>query len=361
MYHNFTTLWMRKSITLDTPDFNNARNLITREMGRITAYYRNSNFVVSSTHLLCQILRQLNVSMNRDLESYVDACYFEIERLARLFNLIHPDVANPEIRKGVFYNASTPEFILTDESVFDYSVAWDRWEQVTPVKIHYHGFTDLNCPTLTGNYKNPVIENTYAVISINIPLLALQFRAWLENSHNLPKELKKLEYFIYKYPLVNCMCRHMELAVINRTMNLYLNKPVAKHYRLHPLNVVNMTSVVDSALLKRVELIKTNVLRFHHLFKMFQGISVKDWSRTVKPPTILPNRNTKWVLEMQVIDWFIFWLKHSKMNNIVLNPDIIYQAKRSLVALERDAIFYKGANYSFHGKFNELKKELEGF
>lgn len=358
MYNLFSTYDLDRSGTIDAPNFVNARQAVNNEVDRIVSYYRNSNFVVSPSHLICQILKHLNVSLQRDLASYTMICYDEVERLSKMFKLIHPDVPNPDIRHGLFYNSSTPEYIVADESLFDYSKAYERWKTISPIKVHYHCFTDLNAPLLNGSYKNPVQEKGYAVISINIPLLAIQYRAWLEKGSKEAGFINRVENFVLRYPLLNTVYRHMEIAMMNRTIHTYLGLPVGKYFRLHPINVVDVTRIVDNSLQSRKHILENGRLRLRELFNSFDGLRKTCWLQFIKPPLVAKTRNTKWVIELQYIRLTLFWLKYAKANNIYFNDN---QLKRDLKNLETDAIFYKGSNYPYNAIFEEFKKELGGY
>lgn len=366
MYNLFNHGKLNKGELFDVPSFNTTRKLINSEVDRIIGYYKNTNFVVPQTHLLCQILRQLTVSFKRDLASFTSVCYDEIPRLSMLFNLIHYEVSNPEIRHGLFYNSSTPEYIVADETLFDYDHAYKHWKKLTPVRVHYHGYSDLNVPLLNGNYKNPVRENSYAVISINIPLLALQYRAWLENevvkygdsasaASDETSILKRLEHFVFKYPLLNASYNHVELALINRTLNHYRELPVGKYFRLHPINVVNLTDIVDRTLKERVAVLKRNKFRVHQFMSAFSGLKKQNWSKVLTSPEIVKTRTTKWVNELIYLEYTSFLLSYFSEHGIVFD---INPLKRTVRNLENDSIFYKGSNYPYNKLFERIKAEL---
>lgn len=360
MYRLFTKPVVGNTGKIDHPSFATVQRNIREEIDKMIIYYRNSAMTVSTSHLCCQILQQLNVSMKRDLDSFMDGCYEEIERLANVFNLIHHDVLNPEPRDGLFYSKGITEFIVADESYFDHNLAYEKWDKLTPIKIHHHPFSDINYPMLIGNYKNPIRERGYAVISINIPMLALQYRAWLKNKSKIGDNYDKMESFILRYPIGNCVYRHTELAIMNRLMKKFHNEPVAKFYRLHPYNVADHTKIVDDLLNKRIDILKTRRVSFDELFSMFNTIYGKDWRHLADIPHVLHVRNTKWVLDLQVLKLITFWLQLNKAGNVLENRQIVNTLLRHLQSLENDAVYYKNVSLDLKNTFLILRRELEG-
>jgi hypothetical protein len=178
MYQLFKDYQLNRNTKLDVADFLHVRKTLLREMSRISIYYNTSNFVVDNDHLINQLLLNLNVSTSRDLESYVRVCSHETERLARTFKLVHPVVSQPKSHYGTFYNADTREFIILHSNEFDYNKAYKQWRKLVPIKVHSHSFTDISGAPIDGTYKNSLGESGHAVISINLPMLALQHRAW---------------------------------------------------------------------------------------------------------------------------------------------------------------------------------------
>lgn len=344
----------------DYPLFFQVQKNINREISKVVAYYRNSSMVVDTTHLCCQILNNLNVSMKRDLDSYMLSCMEEVERLAKLFNLIHHDVSTPETRDGLFYNKGISEFVVADESYFNHDLAYKQWDKLSPIKVYYHPFTDINYPLLNGNYKNPIKEKGYAIIGINIPMLAIQYRAWLNKKNNIGDQFDRMESFILRYPILNCVYRHAEIALFNRLVKTYNKEPLAKFYRLHPTAIVDYTNMVDDLMKERVNILKNKKVSFDELFSMFNTLFGKDWRYLANIPSILQVRNTKWILDLQVIPLLQFWLTLNKAGNVLENKQITNTLLRHLRNLENDAVYYNTNNGELKHLFLVFRRILEG-
>lgn len=359
MYQLFKDYPIKRNTRIDAPDFLFVRKTMLREMARVVEFYSNSNYVVDGDHLINQLLLQLNVSLSRDLESYIRACGQETERLARAFNLVNPVVASPKPHTGTFYNSNTKEFIILHASDFDYNKAYKQWKKLVPIKVHSHEFTDITCGIPNGTYKNSLGEGGCAVISINMPMLALQYRAWIEQERNNQDYKDQSVNFIMQYPLTNMVWRHMDIVLINRLVNKYRNKPVAKYLRIHPIATINLDDRLDSALDKRIEYIKKGEYKFDQLFTIFNCLRRPDWMTVLRPIDIAPVRSVKWVLEVQVLNYFEFFLEVRRDNGSSYNTQEVTRALRDLRNLENDSTYFKSAFGNLNIRMNNMKTLLE--
>lgn len=331
MFQLFKNPPVYRNTKFDSAQFTDLRTQMNSEIARIKAYYRNGNFIVNNTHLLNQLLLHLNVSLQRDNESYVQNCMYETERLARVFHLYHPVVSDAEPRNGTFYNKQINEYIILHETDFDYTVGYLKWERLTPIKVHSHPFTDLNGKLLNGSYLNANNERGNAVISINLPMLALQYKAWLEHGVKSDSSNDVLS-FLLRYPILNTLTRHMEICLINRTINTLMNKPVCKFTRVHPIAVVNFDERVDRVIAHRKELLEKSDFKFDELFHIFQCLISDSWFKVLKPIDIPPVRNIKWVLELSIINYIVFWVwlrnyRNASYNQAEVNT-VLFDLKR---------------------------------
>lgn len=359
MYQLFKDYQINRNTKIDVPDFVFVQRMLLREMTRIKTYYRSSNFVVDNDHLLNQLLINLNVSTTRDLESFVRVCGEATERLARAFRLIHPVVSRPTPYHGTFYNSDTKEFIILHANEFDYNKAYTQWEKLVPIKVHSHCFTDIHGAPINGDYQNSLNESGYAVISINLPMLALQHRAWKEQVRSQEEVKTQTVNFLFQYPISNMIHRHMEIATINRLINTYNNKPVANKHKSHPIATMNMNDRMDSVIMKRLHIIRTGEYKFDQLFNIFNCLYRPNWMTVLRPIDVAPVRSVKWVLELQVLKYFEFFLQVRMDANSTYNRNEITTAWRDLRNLENDTTYFQSAYPELNESIMNIKTLLE--
>lgn len=359
MYQLFKNPPIDRNKRFDSANFSYVQKLINYEIDRVKDYYLKSSTIVENTHLLNQLLLHLNVSLNRDLESFTSACSFETERLAKSFRLFHPVCSNPEPRQGLFYNNNVTEFIILDDSDFNYQLAYEQWEKVVPIKVHYHPFTDMEFRLADGKYSNDINERGFAVISINLPLLAVQWKAWVEKVQRTQDVAPTTTKFLFRYPIVNMIVRHAEIALINRTLNSYANKPVASWNKPHPFASVDLDDKIDNLIASRKNYISSSNFKFDELFSVFYCVRKQDWFEVLKPVELAPTRNFKWVLDLSVIPYLNHWLDIRRDKKLYSNVSEINRLKRDTANLENDAIYFKTLTADMSSLLKEFKIKLE--
>lgn len=358
MYQLFKDVQMQRQTKIDSPRFIFVRNMLLKEMTRIRNYNRESNIVVNGEHIVNQLLLNLNVALSRDLESYVRVCSVETERLARTFRLVHPVVDNPKPLSGHFYNADTKEFIILHANAFDYNRAYEDWTRISPIKIHYHSYTDMSMGIPNGNYSSPNGESGYAVISINLPMLAVQYKAWVDKVNDLREFKTQTVNFIHQYPVTNMLYRHMDIVLINRMMAIYRDKPVAPFKSVHAIAVSNLSSAVDEVLNTRINIIKAGQYKFDQLFNIFGCLVSPTWFNLIRPIDLVPVRSVKWVLELQVIAFFEFFLEVRRASGGNYNNMELTRALRDIRNLDNDAMYYKSHFPDIDRRLKNLKTLL---
>lgn len=352
MYQLFKSDIFNRNTKNDAPDFLFARRMLLKEMTRIRNYYRESNRVVKGDHILNQLLLNLNVSLQRDLESYVRTCSIETERLARAFRLIHPVVDDPLCLQGEFYNGGCNEFVILHSNEFDYLKAYSNWKNLTPIRVHNHPFSDLTCGIADGNYVNSLSETGTVIISINLPLLALQYRAWQEKVNQHLEYQNPVVNFIHQFPITNMIYQHMEITLFNRMVKIYNQTPTPQYKSIHPLAVSNLDEQVDKVLSSRINLLKTGNYKFDQFFSIFDCLTRQTFFEVIRPLDIAPVRSVKWVLEMQTLSYFEFFLQVRQDTQGKYNGYEISRSLRDIRLLENDATYFKA-------NFQELNNRLK--
>lgn len=315
------------------PMFKHVKKILDNQIQKSIDYYRDEVAPIKSDHLLIQLLSTLNVSFNRSLYDYVNTARDRTESLAKSFKLIYPTNVSVETKNGTFYHANTSEYIIASEEPFDIENAVKSWGHVLAVKIHTHPFTDMGIGIPDGNYKNS-FENGYAVLSVNIALLALQWRCYCYKfkKHRLDKTAMK--QFVYNYVLANMIPRHTELCLINRTIAYTRLTPVRPFIRMHPFQITDCTPEIDEVILKRTEYINKNSLDFNEIFTVHETIRYKSWARAIRLPSIALTRNSKWVFVLAYLPYLDYYLCILKERKIRVDSALAVTIRRHLNYLE---------------------------
>lgn len=282
--------------TVLPPQFIYVRGALTRDIERVVQYYRQSATWVDNTHLLVLILHNLNVSLRRSTLRYVDTVRDVMSQTANQLRMSNSLGYGKVWSPGVFYGKHATEIIIADDSEFDITSAVERWRDLRPVRVLRHPFTDMSIPRAIGrNYDGT--ESGIAVISVNIPMLALQYREWCrEERVGSSGVAMRTHQFVSQYPLTNLAYSHVDIAVFNRMAALFYLEPVAPWRRIHPFYLQDLSETLDIALEKELALLRRKPLTMDQVLSVIPNITTATLRDTMRLPQVVPTRQVRWGL-----------------------------------------------------------------
>lgn len=315
--------------------FKHVKTTLHRSLGDVIAYYQRANFRVPQEHLLYALIKLLRVSTARELNDYVRVTKEKTPLIAKRLKLIHPTNESPVAVTGTFYNKYISEYLIATDEEFNIQLAWRNWKSVAAVKIHSHPFNDLSMALCDGEYPGYGITDGYAIMTINISLLALQYRAFCEELYNagIPVGSSQIRSFIHRYVITNMLKRHVEIALINRTMLGYLKEPLAPFMKRHPIYVPDYDIRTDEVVALRAEIMSNYSTRVDVLYRTFDCVWFNNWTEVIKLPDMPPTRFVKWVIVLNYMRYLEYYLKGLVHNNNKLQQDIYNKVKQQLNAL----------------------------
>ena len=282
-------------------DWNVLKAGLQRNLETTQNYYRSRVFTVKSNHFLCRILTSLNVPYSLELERF----HGNVDNKALVFSMVMKmtsSIYKGQLFDGVFYGPNTKEVLITDNSHFNLFDANRNWKNVQAVKVVSHSRSDLDL--LLPNGKNTSNENGIAVISINIPLLAVQYRAFLiDQMKNKPLNgYLTTAHFVHMYVLPNMLPSHLDYCLFNRFNNLTLGSPMGESLIKHPFATVDYSFRVDKVYKQiRNDLMFRN-LDYKHFLKTIPGVSQDDMELVLKMPENADTIQIVWADVLSRID-----------------------------------------------------------
>lgn len=343
---------------INIPSFKHVKTVIGDQTSKVQDYHRFYNNHIPSNHLLMRLLYSLNVSLERDLYSYVDAARERTDKLAKSFKLVHPTNTTVETYNGTFYNNNTAEYIIASDESFNISLAWDKWESIVPVKIHSHPFTDMSIGIPNGKYP-PQLTKGAAVISINIAMLALQYKAWVHHKQNRKDVSLSLQSFVYNFVITNMIKRHTEIALINRATAFCTEQPISEFTRQHPLYIVDYTEKVDGVMILFDRYLEKRKVDFTQLFVVYPTLYFDTWAQVLRLPKIAPTRNSRWIFLLSYLPYIEFYLRVIKKQDSRLDREVMMQLKRHIKYMDNTSSIPTNLDMYTNIKLQEVKNLLE--
>lgn len=307
MIELFLNLSERSVGTLHVGQWNYIQKGLQRNVQKIQQFYRINNPTVRSDHFLIRLLESIAVPRSLELERY----YGSVDRIAlahgQALGMTSP-ISEGKVFRGIFYGANTPEYLIASDDYFDFYETDRNWQNAVAITPLMHAKSDLTCQLLNG--KPYSAEQGLTVIQINIPMLAVQWRAFMNAEKIRSPNPRTIGMFLGTYVIPNMMQAHLDLAIFNRiyrdatSPDSDSNEP----YRNHPFGLPKYDFMVDDALERALENIDRSSLDFQTVLKTIPAVFKDSQWQALKMPDIVPTRQVDWLLvatRLKVID-FLF-------------------------------------------------------
>ncbi len=318
------------------PEFDLIRRTYIRELYKLQDYYHNRVYAVKSNHLLAYILSDLNVPMEYSDDRYVEACRVRADIISRATSLTSPTHYG-KLHDGCFYGPGSKEIIYSVDEYFDTKVVVDNWKDIVAVRPLLHPRSDLRL--MLPNGKKSGNETGLSVISVNIPMLALQYKYFSMDQYKHQSETGSMlgvTHFIHMYVLPNMMGFHLDIVIYNRLMNLYYGKPMGASYFKHAFNIIDYSNKIDRVLDKVLVRLQEDPLLDTSMINETPSIYSRSMLNALQMPDFAPTKQIWWslLLSRLSIMKFITDVGNPKSNRV--NTSDINQLQISLKRLLRE-------------------------
>lgn len=308
---------------------------VNKDLLRFVSYYQSEKRFVNNGHLLAKILNNTPINYDRPIKDIV-----------RIAGDIMYQVCNPHgistatnygrvFSPGQFYNKHNEEIILVHGTDFDIDLCYANWKSLQPIRVLAHPFSDMSLQRCNGKYESE--ERGLVVISINFPMLILQYKAWLDEKLRTGSK-SRLHHFIAMYVITNMIYTHTDLAYVNRFRKRVIKEPVSNITRKHPFYVSDIHPLLDSIIAQNIQSLGKRSLTWDDIawdFELFTEYSLAAFMRS---PDIVPTRQALWALTVGYLPfWDLFCrltVKHNKANNLLYTQEL----KRYLRSLQSDKL-----------------------
>lgn len=303
------------------------RELVRNNMSRVSKRYKDSSKFVRPEHLVVKIINAIGIGRAMGPE---DAVYAAEDRMYSIANALGLTAAT---------SFGKPQAHVTldvgTEAVLLYSADFERkdWRELEPLTFLYHNQTNLNYTV--GGERDP---NAFAMVAINIGMLAYQFTHWaIQNRAN--GDIENLYIYIAKHVIFNSIYTYMDISMFNRYLfeinGIFI--PNDKPYREIAVADLNMPTkkVVDKTISQLTGMQVTvcdSLVNAPLLFKE----SALDL--TVMPETAY-TAACRWFVTTATLPYIRFGVIASVARGDSIESGKLSTLKRELTAMENTQIF----------------------
>ncbi len=320
------------------PEWSWVRDGLKRNLGTTIAYYRRNPQAVRSEHFLVRLLQSIAVPQSHNLERYyanVDALALHLASALKMTS----SISVGKIWDGVFYGEGSSEILVATDQDFDPLWAHKNWENLPAVTVLRHFRSDLGLNLPDG--RNTGTETGLAVIAINIPMLAIQYRAFrlneIENARFSDSQ-RSIMQFVHMYVLPNMLPSQTDLAVFNRIDNLSKGAPIGESRKAHPFYLPDGYD-------RRANRIQQDILRnfenespdFVTILRSIPAVTKESMELVLRTPNVAPTRQVDWAITIARLPGLAFLTRVAKEGGRLRN-------QRELNAIARSVLLYQTGN-----------------
>lgn len=281
---------------LSLPRFTYVKQGVMRNASRLVAYARANPDTVRSDHILVQILQSLAVSITRDTEEYYRIVSELASELSQAVGLTTGNSYGKIRRSSDFYGKYYSEILLGIENdnvdLTDPDADWENWQ---PVKVLHHNVTSYQPEMLDGSDNS---RDGLAVIQIDIPMLAMQYRAFRLREMQRPAEETQLTLgqFVMMYPITNMIWSHLDYSSFNFFLAASRGESYDQFRQRNSFYTTNYDEKAMDCYHTAMDAFRRREYTWQDFFKQIPAISWDNQWEVLSLPTVPATRQLEWAL-----------------------------------------------------------------
>ena len=358
MYKIFERKYDENNGIIRPPDFELVKRVYEDQVESIANYYRDNVKLIKNQHLLIRMLNLFMPSIDYDLETFVSIVYTRSAYIAKHFRLTS-EIETGVMFQDLFYTGDN--IVIYNEESFSIFKTIAKWKTASAVRVLKH-------PITSGSFlipypdRYPTIESGLSIVSINLPMMLIQYREYLKEQLLKPDgERAGAMGFVSRYVLPNMLYSHVDLVIFNRLRNIYYKKPnIDTDGVRHPFMVINYNRRIDKVLEVLIKYMSNRQLPYYSYLKLIPAIFTEDAQEALLMPNIVKTRRDWWCLYLSRLDEMVFLIDIGKEVGYMRNRDLISKAKIDIYRLLRENIYQNVLpEYMIDDTLSKLNRILE--
>lgn len=320
----------------------------------VQSYYRKAPKYVESNNLFALLIQQFEISTKMDDAEWVN----HVERWARgvipRLGIVSPINKGTVYTKGITLGPQAEEIAIASYEKFPTEGLGKIWRDLKPVKYLYHTRTDMMLPI--NNNSTP--GRAFGVLSINIPMLMVQYRYWRRWQFAQGVIQAENAYrFVGSVLLPSMIESFLDIAFFNRLDRQSQGIPNPKFPSPHPFYITDLSdklgrieeSINFEAILKGIE-----IEGLAAITPMIVKPNLFDVLKLPREPVTVQNQ---WAITMSRLP-YVRYLVRMVMRNHGYDASQINAIMIDLIEGSNDQIFKQMGNTEFVKVFRKQITEL---
>lgn len=315
------------------PEFRRVRDGLRRSIDRVKLFRWENPMSLTGTHPLIRLMMSLNVPLSMDPDMYVERVRSITYSLARNLQFTSPVSQGRLHYPSMFYGDNVSDIVLVHDEAFDLTDIATRWKDLQPIRVLYHPQTDLRLHVPDG--KAPSAEAGFAVVSINLPMLALQYKLWRnwERGTVGAESPRTLMMFLQAIPLPQMLYSHLDCAIFNRVVAQYFELPMPEIRSRHSYFLTDWTREVDAVLFKYIGLARARQMDFDAMIETMPTAGYDSRYETLRWPEMPFTYQVTWAMVIARLATLMFLVRFGADQEITRNRSQLAELNRFFIKL----------------------------
>lgn len=326
MYHLLQQSPLQLGGGMIYPEFRRIRDGLQLSVSRIKQYRRTNPRYLPGGHVLLRLLNSIPLSMHLDDQTYNDKIADNALLFTQSLKFTSALSKGQVWRPGPFLGKESTEVLIATTDTWDVKAGMANWEELSPIRFLHHPMNTLRLPVPDGQFAST--EAGVAVITINVPMLACQYRKWRKITGAVDESPRTLGQFLQAYPLPNMLDSQIDLAILNRLMSLYFGvEPEAQTYR-HPFYLTDWSDDVDRVLEKWLTHAAAKRWDFDTLVSHIPTVCSENLHHVLKLPEQAFSTQIQWAVLLARLAWVVFLVQFNRSTENARNQGYLNYLKR---------------------------------
>ena len=291
-------------------NWNTVRAGLRRNLNTIITFHRENPAAVKSDHFLVRLLQSLPMSYSISANRYADYISGMALNLSMALKMTS-SISKGNIFKGTFYGPGNSEVLVAHCEDFDPDLIEREWVNAQPVQVLRQPRSDLNMNLPDG--INTGTESGIVVIAINIPELAVMYRAFCkeqEAAANLTGEARlTVMQFVHMYVLPNMLFSHIDTVILNRIRCLKEQRPYGEATKRHSFVIQDYDGRLNDIHTTLVEMLNRVTRNLNGVLQNVPCVFKNTLKEACRTPDMAATRQVMWALAIARLPALIYGLE----------------------------------------------------
>lgn len=340
--------------------FNYLKGLLKQNLDKAIQFHRQNMQAVASDHLLVQLIQSNSVPLYPDHHRFRREITQTALNLGMAFKLTSPLKRGSVFGLGPILGRGSSEIIIADIEDVNVMELDDNWMDLEPVRFIRHNSTNVLHPTLDGR---PSGHHGLSVIVVNIPMLLLQYKCWVEAqaAFDVDNDFSIMQ-FVHQVPLANAMRSYLDVSLFNRCLHMLLDLPINKDRNTNSFHLNDVQDLVQDVYGQVVSLSKERQVDFPNILEGIPLVSAVNMREFVDFGLAINNRQVNWAMTAGHIPVISYLVQVNSQFDGERNRIYLNEIGRTLKVLESDqALRGSLSEAQFDKMLYELDRQIKSF